>query len=533
MSTILESYQRPVVLVSLLIVVGYLIYQLAFKPSPLPDLPILNAKKGEWFPLWRATWRNTRDFKAACKLAESQYRDEACLVPLLHPGTLVLLPSRLTQFVVDQPDTILSLQQANVEMLQTDYTMDQHVMPKKGHINNKLIKTTLTNQAGNLVSDLAEEMELSLHETWGSNTNALRDVCVFKSLQQVIARVTNRVFVGLPLCRDPEIPRLGIAFAEHLPLVATLLLIVPAILRPVMSRVITLPIRIEERALDRLLRPEVEQRLRSYEDRKADLERKFSEPEPNDFLQWAINHAKESGNPFLLKLRTLTRRVLMLNFASITTSSLAITGVMFDLLSSDKVYIDELRAEISSVLAEHGGYWNKKALSQMVKLDSTMRESQRLNSAVTMGLGRAVVAPGGITTPDGVHIAKGNYVVVPGYATLHNADLYPDPEEFKPFRFCEKSEQQTTPSAAGEDDVLERARRQWATTSNEYLAFGHGRHACPGRLFAATELKLLLAQIIMTYDFEMLESRPRNKWLGFTRIPAMSATIRVRKRQNV
>ncbi|KAJ4397182.1 hypothetical protein N0V93_001406 [Gnomoniopsis smithogilvyi] len=523
MFSILESYQRPVVLGALLLV-GYFIYLSFFKPSPLPDLPILNARKGEWFPLWRATWRNTRDFKAACKLAQSQYRDQACLVPLLYPGTLVLLPSKLSQYVVDQPDSIISLQQANVELLQTDYTMDPHVMPKQGHINTKLIKTTLTNQAGNLVSDLAEEIELCLHETWGSNTTTFRDVCVYESLQHVIARVTNRIFVGLSLSRIPEIPKLGIAFAQHLPLVGTLLLIVPAMLRPVLSGLITLPIRNDERALDKILRPEVERRLRAYEDR-ANPEHKILEPEPNDFLQWSIKDAKESGNPFLLKLRTLTRRVLMLNFASITTSSLAITGAMFDLLSSNKAYIEELREEISTVLAEHGGNWNKKALSQMVKLDSTMRESQRLNSAVTMGLGRAVVAPGGITTPDGVHIPKGNYVVVPGYATLHNADLYPDPDEFKPFRFCE-------PSPAGEDDVLARARQQWATTSNEYLAFGHGRHACPGRMFASTEMKLLLAQIIMTYDFEMLESRPKNKWMGFNRMPDMSATISLRKRQN-
>lgn len=164
MPSILETLQRPVVLGPLLLAVGYFIYQHAFRPPPLPNLPILNAKKGEWFPLWRATWRNTKDFKAACKLAESRYRDEACLVPLLFPGTLILLPSRLTQFVIDQPDNVLSLEQANIELLQTDYTMDRRVMLKKGHINNKLIKTSLTNQAGNLISDLAEEIELGLHE---------------------------------------------------------------------------------------------------------------------------------------------------------------------------------------------------------------------------------------------------------------------------------------------------------------------------------------------------------------------------------
>lgn len=29
------------------------------------------------------------------------------------------------------------------------------------------------------------------------------------------------------------------------------------------------------------------------------------------------------------------------------------------------------------------------------------------------------------------------------------------------------------------------------TTSPNHLAFGHGKHACPGRFFAATEIKII------------------------------------------
>lgn len=70
---LLGLLQRPAVLAPVLLVVAYLVYQLFFKPSTLPDLPVLNARQGEWFPLWRAAWRTTLDYKVACKQAQKQF----------------------------------------------------------------------------------------------------------------------------------------------------------------------------------------------------------------------------------------------------------------------------------------------------------------------------------------------------------------------------------------------------------------------------------------------------------------------------
>jgi cytochrome P450 len=35
------------------------------------------------------------------------------------------------------------------------------------------------------------------------------------------------------------------------------------------------------------------------------------------------------------------------------------------------------------------------------------------------------------------------------------------------------------------------------------MGFGYGRHACPGRFFAANEIKLILARIVLQYDLRM------------------------------
>jgi cytochrome P450 len=46
------------------------------------------------------------------------------------------------------------------------------------------------------------------------------------------------------------------------------------------------------------------------------------------------------------------------------------------------------------------------------------------------------------------------------------------------------------------------ARNQFVTTNEQNLGFGYGRHACPGRFFAANEIKMMLARIIVEYDFK-------------------------------
>jgi cytochrome P450 len=155
----------------------------------------------------------------------------------------------------------------------------------------------------------------------------------------------------------------------------------------------------------------------------------------------------------------------------------------------------------------------------MPKLDSFLRESQRINSFVTIGVGRQVVARGGVTTPSGVHLREGTKVATHTLPVMKDPAIYDDPAAFHPFRFAQIRENST-----------ERARLAFNMTSNEYFAFGAGRHACPGRVFASTELRLMLACIILDYDFEFSDYRPKNTWFGLHRVPNMEATIRVTKR---
>ncbi|KAI2470863.1 cytochrome P450 [Annulohypoxylon bovei var. microspora] len=526
-----DALARPAVLAPALLFVGYVLYQL-FRPSGLPDIPIVGARPGEWFPLMRAKWRNTKDMKTATEVAYARYRDQTVILPIAGAQNFVQLPASQLQWLVDQPDAELNLHEQVLDSLQLDFTvMDPRLIHNP--IHHKLISAVLTRETGNLVPTLLDETQFSIDHLWGTDTENWSELCVYDVMRRVIGQVTNRVFVGLPLCRNQELLDAGLAYAQDVPMSSTALRFMWEPLRPLAALFMTLPNRIHTNKFYSIVRPEIERRLRDYDARRADPETKAADKEPNDFLQWSVNQAKTSGDPYLAKVDTLSGRILLLNFASTHTSSFAMTHAILDLASSKSEYFDELRTEITAVLAEYGGEWNKRALAAMVKLDSVMRESQRLNSFVTLATNRTVVRKEGIDTPDGVHIPRGTVVCAPSYPVFHDPAVYPEPREFKPFRFAERRAAAPAADHEGEKDpsYIQKARLAFATTSPEYCAFGHGRHACPGRFFAASELKLILAYLVLNYDFQIQEKRPENFWFGMNRVPPMKATIMVRRRK--
>lgn len=73
---------------------------------------------------------------------------------------------------------------------------------------------------------------------------------------------------------------------------------------------------------------------------------------------------------------------------------------------------------------------------------------------------------------------------------------------------------------------------QFVSSTKENMAFGFGRHACPGRFFAATEIKMLLARLLLEYDIRMpdgVQHRYENIVRGDMIEPDHTKTMMVRK----
>lgn len=119
-------------------------------------------------------------------------------------------------------------------------------------------------------------------------------------------------------------------------------------------------------------------------------------------------------------------------------------------------------------------------------------------------------------------------MVAPANAIHYDESHYPNAHEFQGFRFIDQT-----------DDGSGSSRRSFVTLTPEYLPFGHGNHACPGRFFAASSMKLILAYFLIHYDF-MLENdansstggkHPDDFLMGGLRMPNRHARLLIRKRQ--
>ncbi|KAI0292783.1 cytochrome P450 [Russula brevipes] len=83
--------------------------------------------------------------------------------------------------------------------------------------------------------------------------------------------------------------------------------------------------------------------------------------------------------------------------------------------------------------------------------------------------------------------------------------IYANADGFDGFRFTELRESEGYAPTS-------RHHGHMVSTSTEQLSFGLGRHACPGRFFAANEVKALFAHILVTYEFKLgTEKETRRK----------------------
>jgi cytochrome P450 len=116
-------------------------------------------------------------------------------------------------------------------------------------------------------------------------------------------------------------------------------------------------------------------------------------------------------------------------------------------------------------------------------------------------------------------------------------DFYLSPNEFNAFRFSEAMEQQSQsetesdPQPGNSFKQSAQASLSLVTLTDNFLPFGAGRHACPGRFFAANELKLLIAHLVDNYDIEKLEERPKGINMIGISLPAGNEMVRTRLRR--
>ncbi|KAK4898027.1 hypothetical protein LTR27_004412 [Elasticomyces elasticus] len=258
-----------------------------------------------------------------------------------------------------------------------------------GELIQETVRVKLTQSLGLIVGDMVEETTASVHDYFGEDPE-WHVLDVKKSLLDLVARLTSRIFLGKELCRDKRWLKIAQDYTVDGFIAAFTLQMVPAVLRPLAHWVLPHCIRVR----------------REYRDAK-------------------------------------------------------------------KLLLPEIQPRIDQA---------KKALA------AGQKPSRSLDSMSWLVE---------ITLSDGTVLPAGSRIMlVPAY---DDPNVFEHPDVFDPYRFLREREK------PGQQHSW-----QHVSTSAHHTAFGLGKHACPGRFFASNEIKIVMAHMLMKYDWRLDGDMPQN-----------------------
>jgi hypothetical protein len=115
---------------------------------------------------------------------------------------MVVIPASQVKWMAEQPQDVLSAHKWNREVVQTDWTLLDRTLARNP-LHDPVIRRDLTRNLGSLIPDVEEELNFGVDQFWGSDTENWTEVGVFDTMMEIVARTSNRIFVGLPLCMTP------------------------------------------------------------------------------------------------------------------------------------------------------------------------------------------------------------------------------------------------------------------------------------------------------------------------------------------
>ncbi|KAJ7203517.1 cytochrome P450 [Mycena pura] len=477
-----------------------------YKPPNLSSIPAIRPT-GLLFS-YRGAYDYLQNAPKVVQQGYNKYKSSVFRVPYYDKWVVVVSSQQMVHELRTSRDQTLS--PAFGAMFAADWTLGPTFVTNDYHV--KVIQSAMTRSITARFADIKDEIFCAFQDEVKISEDEWVAVPALSTVLKVISRASNRLFVGLPLCRNPDYTKLTVEFAVDAMQSANVINLFPHFMKPIIGPWVSNLARDMRRAKKHLV-PIIEERLRLEEQHGPNWADR-----PNDLISWLLEHAEgDERTP-----HNLTQRTLMINFLAIHTTANSFTQALFHLAHEPEKYAAPLREELLAAVEEEG--WTKNAMGKCVKIDSFLRESQRFNGASAVNVNRLVVNPSGFTFSDGTHLPKGTFLSAATHAMHHDADNYENPDVFDGFRFAKMR---------GEEDASS-IKYQMAAPDTKYLSFGLGRHACPGRFFAVNELKLMLAYILLNYDVKLEgPTRPPTEWFGTAAAASRHGKVLIRKRADL
>lgn len=424
-------------------------------------------------------------------------------------GPLIILPAHFMNEV--RNDDRMTFAAALRRDFFADYPGFEGFRPAADNeVFTKSVRIGLTQAIGQVTEILSQEMAGILQGRW-----PIKDEWSTTEFNQdsltIIARLSSRIFLPEPLCYDPQWLDIAVNYTVDFFTAAFTLRMWPRPLQPIVHWFLpqTRKIREQVAVATRIIEPELARRRKEKEKALAAGE---EPPKYVDALGWmeAVVGEHEKNYNYVWGQ-------LNYSLGAIHTTSMTFCYVVYDLINHPE-YITLLREEIAQVWKQ-GDVLTKSVLYNLKLMDSFMKESQRLSPVTLLPMNR--IAHQNVTLSDGTVIPKGAGLGIP-ITAMTDENFHKDPLTFDGHRFYNLRQEPGNET-----------KYQFVTTSNEHIAFGHGKHACPGRFFASNEIKIALVQMLTTYDFRFPPGQglpvPVNN--GASVIPNPKAQIQYRRKQ--
>uniref|UniRef100_A0A0D2XPE3 Cycloheximide-inducible protein CIP70 (Cytochrome P450 family) n=1 Tax=Fusarium oxysporum (strain Fo5176) TaxID=660025 RepID=A0A0D2XPE3_FUSOF len=428
-----------------------------------------------------------REPKGARRFSLPQYlkKGKPVVIPGFGVRIEVYLPQSQMKGVLNQPEDVLDMEQAFAEVDQVRWSLghDKYVVDAWQGL---VVKYDL-NRA---IEIIANNMKDELHEVFDEQ---------FEYLQ--LALETNDLFI------------MNAGLTGGL----------PRILQPITGTLFGQIVKTKVNKMKKWIIPLLKHRF----DR---INNHPDEPQPQDQVQMMINYALRHRQHEVNDMESLARRVVAQNFGSIHNTQIQVVNLFLNVLGSDAEFntIATLRDEMDRILGTDDSVnWTKGGIQAMTRADSVARESIRLCSFGGRAVFRKVMIDD-FKTEDGHHVPKGSIISFMGHPAQTDNELYEDGLKYDPFRFSRVRE-----TAANRDEKAPPVT--FVTTSPEFLTFGHGKHACPGRFLIDFEMKMILAYALRNYDIKFADEyegkRPPNYWIAEANNPPSGVQIMVKRRE--
>ncbi|KAH9908976.1 cytochrome P450 [Xylariomycetidae sp. FL2044] len=377
-----------------------------------------------------------------------------------------------------------------------------------GHLLQAIAKNQLTKLLTEVTEPLSEEMALAASVNFGESAE-WHELALKPVMLDVVARISSRVFLGGELCRDDAWLTITKEYTVTLSRALNTIAYYPAAVRRLVHWFVPdcRILRAQFAEARRVIAPVIARRDRvKREARDAGEE----PPRFNDALEWIDHEAAAKGCAY-----DMTTLQTMLSVAAIHTTTDLLSQIMIH-LAQDPELTKRARDEIVSTLRADG--WTKGALYNMKLLDSIAKETQRLKPIGVVMMRRCVEDDFRLST--GATLRKGTQIIVDAHR-MRDPEVYEDPEVWDGSRFLKLR------SHAGKERTA-----QLVTTSPDHFAFGHGEHACPGRFFAASEVKVALCHMLVKYEWKLApgtDTAPVYHGNGAAANPAVRVLVRKRE----